>query len=377
MSKVVKKATSVVKGVFGGGGSAGALGTGRFKGSSVDIDKSAFQRKLADDANQKAFRERQMAQTQRLEDRATGAAPSIAEAQLKAATNRSLAQQLAASQAQRGGSSAARERQLMKSQGQARREVAESSSVARLQEQQAAEQALAQQLQQQRATDINLAQSDRASEQALQDLLVKQNLGIQGINQQGFSSAAQQRGNIVKNIGSGLAAAFSDEDKKKNIKKDGESKLAKFAKGFAGVKEDKEKDDSNNNALTRFAKGFSGDKKAVSKGFKKIGAALSDEDKKKQVKKNDEKFNSKSFLDALQSYTYEYKNSEKSNPLAGEGKRLSVMAQDLEKAGPVGRSMVINTPEGKVVDYGRGFGAILAAQAELNKRLKEVEKKKK
>jgi len=40
--------------------------------------------------------------------------------------------------------------------------------------------------------------------------------------------------------------------------------------------------------------------------------------------------------------------------------------------------MVETTPNGdKIVNYGKGFGAILAAQAHLNQRLNELEKKKK
>lgn len=340
------------------------LGVGKFQGSKQNVDQSSFEQKLADDENQKQIREQQQAQSQRLEARAKGEAPSLAQAQLKSATNRSLAQQLAASQAQRGGSSAARERNLLKSQGQARRELAESSAVAGLQEQQAAEQQLAQQLQTQRATDINLAEADRASAQRLQELLVNENLGVQGLNLSGFQSSQAARAGLISNIGSGLAAAFSDKNKKMNIAKDGEkdpTKLMKFAKGFS--------DQSKQNP----SGGDGAGKQALQTAMSKI----SDEDMKKEVKKDGEEFSSKSFLDALQSYTYEYKNKDKAHPLAGEGKRLSVMAQDLEKAGPVGRSMVIDTPQGKVVDYGRGFGAILAAQAELNKRLKEVEKKKK
>lgn len=85
----------------------------------------------------------------------------------------------------------------------------------------------------------------------------------------------------------------------------------------------------------------------------------------------EENFNPKSFLDALQPYAYKYKNP--NLPGAGEGRHMSVMAQDLEKAGPVGASMVKETPNGKMVDYGRGFGAILAAQADLNQRLADIE----
>jgi hypothetical protein len=370
MSKIKRVATGIATGGLsevarkaGGGSISEGIGVGQYKGTKQEVDKSSFEQKLTEDENQKALRTQQQAQSKRLEDRATGAAPSLASAQLKAATNRSLAQQLGAAQAQRGGSSAARERNLLKQQGQARREVAESSAVASLQEQQAAEQQLAQQLQAQRATDINLAQADRESAQRLQELLVQENLGVQGLNLSGFQSSQAAKSGLISNLGSGLAA-MSDETKKKNIKKDGEkdpSKLMKFAKGFS--------DQSKQNSSGGDGVGKAALQTAMSK--------ISDEDKKKNIKKEDEEFSSKSFLDALQSYTYEYKDSEKHRPEAGEGRRLSVMAQDLEKAGPVGKSMVINTSEGKVVDYGRGFGAILAAQAELNKRLKDVEKKKK
>lgn len=93
-------------------------------------------------------------------------------------------------------------------------------------------------------------------------------------------------------------------------------------------------------------------------------------------KKKSKKTDPKSFLDALTAYSYEYKDDAKKSPLGGKGKFLGVMAQDLEKT-PVGKQMVQDTPQGKVVDYGKGFGAILAAQAHLNERLSQMEKKKK
>jgi Chaperone of endosialidase len=105
----------------------------------------------------------------------------------------------------------------------------------------------------------------------------------------------------------------------------------------------------------------------------------SDEDVKENKKSEDsvsgEDFNPKSFLDKLQAYSYEYKESQKNDPKAGDGRHLSVMAQDLEKAGPVGKSMVKQDEDGtKMVDYGKGFGAILASQAHLNERLSQIEK---
>ncbi len=86
-------------------------------------------------------------------------------------------------------------------------------------------------------------------------------------------------------------------------------------------------------------------------------------------------FNPKSFLDKLQAYSYEYKKGAEGLPGVDDGRHLSVMAQDLEKAGPVGKSMVEQDESGnKVVDYGKGFGAILASQAHLNERLSNIEK---
>lgn len=107
--------------------------------------------------------------------------------------------------------------------------------------------------------------------------------------------------------------------------------------------------------------------------------AMSDEttkeNKKKESNVNKQDFNPKSFLDKLQAYSYEYKDSQKNNPEAGEGRFLSPMAQDVEKAGPVGKSMVTNDEQGnKIIDYGKGFGAILASQAHLNERLSQIEK---
>lgn len=111
--------------------------------------------------------------------------------------------------------------------------------------------------------------------------------------------------------------------------------------------------------------------------------ATSDETQKQDIKsesapqQSGDSMNPKNFLDKLTAYSYEYKNSQKQNPHAGQGKYLSVMAQDLEKAGPVGQSMVKQDESGtKQVDYGKGFGAILAAQVQLNERLKAIEAKK-
>lgn len=66
------------------------------------------------------------------------------------------------------------------------------------------------------------------------------------------------------------------------------------------------------------------------------------------------------FIDALKPYYYEYKNPEK----FGLGSRMGIMAQDLEKT-KLGKDLVIDTPEGKLVDIGKGLGVALASLSVL------------
>jgi hypothetical protein len=80
------------------------------------------------------------------------------------------------------------------------------------------------------------------------------------------------------------------------------------------------------------------------------------------------------FLDALKSYTYNYKDKENNGQKNPEGKVTSVMAQDLEKS-KLGKQMVTEGPEGKMVNYGQGMAPLFAAIAELNQRTKKLEKK--
>lgn len=107
-------------------------------------------------------------------------------------------------------------------------------------------------------------------------------------------------------------------------------------------------------------------------------AASSDENMKTNIKENSSDANKtiSEFMDALKSYTYEYKKGAKQpggkpNP---EGEVKSVMAQDLEKS-DLGKQMVTDTPNGKVVDYAQGMAPLFAAIAELNKRTKKLEGK--
>ena len=113
---------------------------------------------------------------------------------------------------------------------------------------------------------------------------------------------------------------------------------------------------------------------------KSIGNLFSDETAKMGVKsegKNAPNMNPKSFLDKLHAYSFEYKDNVKNMPGAGEGRKLGVMAQEVEKAGPVGKQMVKEDPATgmKQLDTVSGFGAVLASQVQLNERLKILEQK--
>ena len=95
--------------------------------------------------------------------------------------------------------------------------------------------------------------------------------------------------------------------------------------------------------------------------------AMSDENEKKGVVDGGKSV--QSFLDQISAKQYQYKDQAN-----GSGDQVSPMAQDLEKTS-MGNQMVMDTPQGKMVDYGKGFGAILASQAHLNERLNKMEGK--
>lgn len=83
----------------------------------------------------------------------------------------------------------------------------------------------------------------------------------------------------------------------------------------------------------------------------------SDKNLKTNIVQGDEHIDA--LLNNLGAYEYEYKDPVKD----GKGKFVSTMAQELEKAGPIGKSAVIDTPRGKMVDNGRLVATMLPALA--------------
>lgn len=99
------------------------------------------------------------------------------------------------------------------------------------------------------------------------------------------------------------------------------------------------------------------------------GAAIlaSDENLKHKVRGADEAI--KETLDELKPYYWEYKN-----PTFGTGEYVGVMAQDLEKT-PVGKLVVFDTPEGKMINTQKLVPMMMAALASQQKRINELEAK--
>jgi len=264
---------------------------------------------------------------------ASGQGPSLAEVQLKAAQDRNLAQQLAAMQSQRGGSTALNQRALLQNQASSGRDLAMQSTLSRLDERNNF------------LNQANIAQANQRGDvqgKLNLDLMPKDRMlqyetaRVQAANQNAQAQAqanAAKRGALFSGISSvvgGMAAGGT----------------GLFAPGKASLPST-----PNPGAMTP---------------TESNPLWFSDENLKTDVKsaKND----MSDFLDTLNSTKYKYKDEGHE-----EGEQYSVMAQDLEKS-KVGKNMVVDTPKGKAVDFNKGMAAILASQAELNKRLKNLEK---
>lgn len=95
--------------------------------------------------------------------------------------------------------------------------------------------------------------------------------------------------------------------------------------------------------------------------------AASDKNLKTDIK--DATADVKDLLKSIKVEKYKYKDKK-----FGEGEYLSPMAQDLEKT-KIGKDMVIDTDEGKMVDYSRASGTLFSVAKSLDKRLEKLEKK--
>lgn len=95
------------------------------------------------------------------------------------------------------------------------------------------------------------------------------------------------------------------------------------------------------------------------------GRAQSDKKAKKNIKAGDAAADD--MMSKLAAAIYEYKN-----PVDGTGPQVGVMAQDLEKS-QLGKQMVEKGKRGRSINFAKGLGAVLAAQASLHQRMKALE----
>lgn len=266
-----------------------------------------------------------------------GGPPSIAQQMLANQTNQNIMNAQSQAASMRGVNPAMA---LRMQQGQAanmNQQAANQGAMLRSQEILNAQQALGGLTQGMRGQDIDLAQAQQAGDLSrgnlilqgigaqgqnaqaavegardLAKLKVQQHTAMSGINQQAYADAAKRRGEGVSGIASGIMGGLS---------------------GIGGI----------------------------------AGAIGSDRNLKTDIEPARSDPAVQEFLDALSSSTYRYKN-----PEYGEGRYLGPMAQDLEKT-KLGKDMVMDTPEGKMVDYGRGAPTYLGVAGLLNDRMDDLE----
>lgn len=134
-----------------------------------------------DPSQQAQFRQGQMSLAQMLAAQANGQGPSLAQAQLRAATDRNMAQAQALAQANAGGQNAGLvQRNIFQQQQGAAQQAAQDSGALRIQEQTQAQQQLAALLAGARGQDIGLAAENAQLSQ--------------GANQQNLAALLAQRG---------------------------------------------------------------------------------------------------------------------------------------------------------------------------------------
>lgn len=99
------------------------------------------------------------------------------------------------------------------------------------------------------------------------------------------------------------------------------------------------------------------------------GGALqifSDKKEKKNIKSQD----LEDLVSKISAYKYNYKDEKN-----GKGEQVGVMAQDLEKS-KLGKDLVEETPEGKMVDLKKAVPLMMASVSEIVKKIKKLEKDK-
>lgn len=249
---------------------------------------------------------------QMLMQQASGQRQGAGELAVQRQAGNAMAQQTSQAQMARGGNAAMAARNAARNSANIGTNAAGQASIAQLQDQQAAQGQLSGLLNAQRGQDIQVAGANQQSQLAQQ--------------QQQLGALAQMLGVDQAELQAAMAKA-------------------------------------NTNAAD---KGMLGSLLEV--GGKVGAAAASDRNLKTDIIEEigtevDE------LLAELTPKTYRYKDEKH-----GEGVRVGIMAQDLERSA-LGRTIVISTPEGKMLDVPKALSLALAAVARLDARVRELEQR--
>lgn len=281
------------------------------------------ERTRLDLAQAQATRGRQMALLDLINQSATGMGPSIAEA-AGARQAEGLQRQLLAAQLGRPGVGVTR--QALFAGAQAGADIAGQTAIARLQEQQDAQRALGQLLSGVRGQDFESAQAQAQLDQQRRLANLESTLQTQARQAELRSRLEEMRGRDVLAL---------------NTQPQAPKKPPFWQTALQGVLE------GGATALASW------------------GLKTSDKNAKENIQPAGSQIDR--LLSEMTPQSYNYKN-----PADGEGQQVGVMAQDLEKSS-LGKMLVRDTPEGKMVDLGKMLPLLLASQVRLNDRLNKLE----
>lgn len=291
--------------------------------------------------------------------------PSAAQAQLQAGTDAAMSSALALARSGRGGNASVAMKSALDQQGQTMQQSANAAAALRAQEQQAAQAQLGQAISSMRSGDMQMRDQDFGSALAQSQFMQQANLANAGFandaSRANLMAGVQQQQNrealVQQYMQMGLSADQAAYQAAIQQNQFNAKLLADQQGQLLGV-------GSNSDASAQLLGAGVGAMGAMA------GAAMaSDERAKTEIKDGSKKV--ESFLEAIGTHSYRYKEPHK--PLRGEGEFVSPMAQEIEKT-ELGKSMVKEAPDGtKIVDYGKSLGAQWAAMAMLFKRIKQLE----
>lgn len=310
---------------------------------------------------QAQFRAQQLQLGNALMQQANGQGPSVAGSQLQQSTEQNLQAALAQAASSRGGNLGAAQYALGNARASIQQQAAQGLAQARIQEQMAARSQLGDVLNSGRGADLSVANMGQQNNQFNASLGTNNNQfnasqANAGTLQQGQMDlqSQQQRDQMVQYYRSqGMSLDQANYQAQLQQAQYNQGSLAQQIAAASGV------------GIQNSAQGAQMGGAAIG-ALGTVLAAASDENLKTDIVDGDSHI--KGFLDALQAKHYSYKDEK-----WGEGPRTGIMAQDAEKSA-LGRSFVMNTNEGKMLDVNKALSAALASVAHLNKRVSHLEK---